>query len=84
MTREDFIFTIGFDGDGPVVDKLNAKKFGKLGTEDLFREGFYKSAVCSAVFSGSEAEEKLILDLYNEKSDRKVGSFAELKAVFGV
>ena len=37
MTREDFIFTIGFDGDGPVVDKLNAKKFGKLGTEDLFK-----------------------------------------------
>lgn len=34
MTREDFIFTIGFDGDGPVVDKLNAKKFGKLGTGD--------------------------------------------------
>jgi len=84
MTREDFIFTIGYDGDGPVVDKKSAKASGKLGTEELFRQGFLKAAVRSAVFAGNENEEKLVLELYNKEVNRKLGSFAELRAVFGV
>ena len=32
MTREEFIFTIGYDGDNAVVDKKSAQEYGKLGS----------------------------------------------------
>ncbi|MBO7430875.1 MAG: hypothetical protein J6U56_07685 [Spirochaetia bacterium] len=84
MTREEFIFTIGYDGDNAVVDKKSAKEFGKLGTAELFDRGMVKAAVCSAIFSKDKGEEQLVLDKFNALDRQKVESFAELKKIFGV
>ena len=84
MTREEFIFTIGYDGDNAVVDKKSAKEFGKLGTAELFDRGMVKAAVCSAIFSKDKGDEQLVLDKFNALDRQKVESFAELKKIFGV
>jgi len=84
MTREEFIFTIGYDGDNAVVDKKSAKAFGKLSAAELFDKGMVKAAVCSAIFSKDQGEEQLVLDKYNALAGQPVESFAELKKIFGV
>lgn len=84
MTREEFIFTIGYDGDNAVVDKKSAKEYGKLGTAELFDKGMVKAAVCSAIFSKDKGEEQLVLDKYNALASQKVESFGDLKKIFGV
>jgi hypothetical protein len=84
MTREEFIFTIGYDGDNAVVDKKSAQEFGKLGTEALFDKGLVKAAVCSAIFSKDKGEEQLVLDKYNALAGQPVATFDELKKIFGV
>ncbi len=84
MTREEFIFTIGYDGDAEVVDKKSAKAFGKLSTSELFDKGMVKAALRSALYSKKPEEEQLVLDRYNAIAGSPVASFAELKKIFGV
>ncbi|MBO7517140.1 MAG: hypothetical protein J6T61_05300 [Spirochaetia bacterium] len=84
MTREEFIFTIGYDGDNSVVDKKSAQEYGKLGTAELFDRGMVKAAVCSAIFSKDKGEEQLVLDKFNALAGQPVESFDELKKIFGV
>jgi len=38
-TREDFLFTIGYDGESAVVDGKAKAAYGKSGTMDLARKG---------------------------------------------
>ena len=45
MTREEFIFTIGYDSDNAVVDKKSGQAYGKLSTAELFDKGLVKAAV---------------------------------------
>ena len=84
MTREEFIFTIGYDGDNAVVDKKSAQEYGKLGTAELFDKGLVKAAVCAAIFSQDKGEEQLVLDKYNALAGQPVTTFDELKKIFGV
>jgi len=84
MTREEFIFTIGYDGDDAVVDKKSMQQYGKLGTGALFDKGLIKAAVCSALFSKNKEEEQLVLDKYNAMASHSVESFDSLKKIFGV
>ena len=84
MTREEFIFTIGFDGDSEVVDKKSASAYGKLTTAQLFDKGMIKPALCSAIYSKNPDEQKLVLDRYNAAAGHPVESFEELKKIFGV
>jgi hypothetical protein len=49
MERKDFIAVIGFNGPQAVVDKKLQKKIQKLSTLELFKEGHFKPAFCSAL-----------------------------------
>ncbi len=84
MKREEFIFTIGYDGNNAVVDKKSAQEYGKLSSAELFDKGMVKAAVCSAIFSKDKGEEQLVLDKYNTLAAQRVESFEELKKIFGV
>jgi hypothetical protein len=86
--RKDFVFTIGYDGSTAVVDGGLKRRFGSLGTEELAEKGFFKQALCSAVFEGAAAGEdprlQKILELYNAGAEHKLGQAEELKRMFGV
>jgi hypothetical protein len=83
LSREDFIFTIGYDGPVAVVDKQARKKFGKLSTKELAEKGFFRPAYSSAVYSGNKEEIELVAEAYN----RSGGNSADVSAMdrlFGV
>lgn len=100
ISRADFVFTIGYEGDVAVVDGALKKRYGSLSTEQLVQQGLFKQALCSAIYeaqgpgsaapgpTGELAEVpaplQRVLEAYNQKADRKVGTLEQLKRLFGV
>ena len=92
ISRGDFVFTIGYEGNTAVVDGAMKKRYRSLSTVELAEKQLYKQAVCSAVYeevtrkqgnSGGEALQR-VLEIYNSDTERKIGSVEELKRTFGV
>ena len=84
MTRSEFVFTIGFQGDAAVVDRRAQRRYGKLGTMELAGEGLYRAAFCSAIFSGVEAEMNAFVRFFAEKTGMDGLTADRLKGLFGV
>ena len=63
LSREDFIFTIGYDGPAAVVDKQAKRKYGKLSTRELAGKGLFRAAYSSAVYSGNQEDLRFVADL---------------------
>lgn len=84
ISREDFIFTIGFDGASAVVDGKAKKEYGKLSTMELAHKGLYRAAFSSALYSGKPEEMKAFIDFFNEKAKTNFSEAAELSRLFGV
>ena len=84
MTREDFIFTVGYDGDAAVVDKKAKGKYSKMTTIELLNEGFFKPALCSAIFSENPDELNTVLETYNSFTEKKIDNIEQLKLVLGI
>jgi hypothetical protein len=84
LTREDFVFTIGYDGPSAVVDKQAQKKYGGLSTGELAEKGLFRAAYSSAVFSRNPAEKQLVADVYNRLSAGSPVDPSTLDRFFGV
>ncbi len=84
ISREDFLFTIGYDGETAIVDGKSKRRYGRLSTEELARKGLFKPALCSALYAKDEAGLELVLKVYNERSDKKLDSVNHLKRTLGV
>jgi len=84
MKREDFIFTIGYDGDTAIVDGKAKKRYGKLNTGQLAEAGLFKAAFCSALFSGIEQEVQQVVEAYNKGEKASYSNEDDLKRLFGV
>jgi hypothetical protein len=83
LSREDFIFTIGFDGPVAVVDKQAKKKFARLSTRELAEKGLFRPAYSSAVYSGNKEEIELVAEAYSRLQGHPVDVSA-LERLFGV
>jgi hypothetical protein len=78
LSREDFIFTIGYDGPVAVVDKQAKRRYGKLSTRELAGKGLLRAAYSSAVYSGNQEDLKFVADLSQAElsaMDRLFGVF---------
>ena len=84
ISREDFIFTIGYDGDRAIVDGKAKREYGKLSTMELAEEGLYRAAFSSALYSKNEAEMKEFIDFFNIKAGTKFTKAEEVRRLFGV
>ena len=88
MKREEFIATVGYQGDTALVDKNLLRTVKDLDTGALLEKGFYKAAFCSALYKSSESgdfsEEQLVLENYNNNHGVQVPSVEALKRIFGV
>jgi hypothetical protein len=84
ISREDFIFTIGFDGEVAIVDGRSKRSYGKLSTIELAEKGLFKAAVCSAVFEKDEEALRMIMESYNRRAHQAVTSPEQLMRLFGV
>jgi len=86
LSREDFIFTIGYDGASAIVDGRAKRQYGKLGTMELAEEGLYKAAFASAFyeFKKDEAPMKAFIQFFNAKAGTSYTKPEELQRLFGV
>ena len=90
LSREDFVFTIGYDGPAAVVDNHAKRKYGKLSTRELAEKGFFRAAYASAVYSKDPQEQKSVAEAYNrlrgnpsaEVSDAEVAALSKLFGVY--
>ena len=84
MKRHEFIFSIGYQGSAAMVDKTASRRYGKLSTEELAREGLYRAAFCSALYSGDETEFDAFKRVFEPASGYQNVSVEQLKRLFGV
>ena len=84
MTRSEFVFTIGFQGDAAVVDKRAQRRYGKLTTMELAGEGLFRAAFCSAIYSGDDREMNEFVRYFADKTGMDDLSADRLKRLFGV
>jgi hypothetical protein len=84
ISREDFVFTIGFDGAMAVVDGRAKRQYGKLSTIELAEAGMYRAAFSSALYSKSDEDMRAFLDFFNAKAGTSYSTAEQLKRLFGV
>ncbi|MDR0387906.1 MAG: hypothetical protein LBH57_07680 [Treponema sp.] len=84
LSREDFVFTIGYDGAAAVVDGQAKRRYGSLSTAELAEQGLFRAAYSSAVYSKNPGELQTVLDAYNRTSGSSFTAGAPLDRLFGV
>ncbi len=84
ISREDFVFTIGFDGGTAIIDGKAKAQYGKLDTKALAGAGLYRSAFASAVFSGSAEDLRDFAAIFNAKAGTSYATEVEFSRLFGV
>jgi hypothetical protein len=84
LSREDFIFTIGYDGPQAVVDGQAKRRYGRLSTRELAEKGLFRAAYSSAVYSKNPAEVEAVLDIYRKTVGADRGVVSSPDRLFGV
>jgi hypothetical protein len=84
LSREDFIFTIGYDGPIAVVDKQAKKQYKSLSSAELAEKGQYRAACSSAIWSKNPRELDAVLDVYNKNVNSPLNPDVSLERLFGV
>jgi hypothetical protein len=84
LTRENFIFTIGYDGPSAVVDSQAKRRYGSLSTAELAERGLFRAAYSSAIFSGDASEKALVIEKYNASAGTSFKAGDSLDRLFGV
>ena len=84
MKREDFMFTIGYQGDTALVDGSAKRQYGRLSTRELAEKGLLKPAMCSALYSGEQAEVEAVLETYRKQGGDPGVTVEQLKRMLGV
>ena len=95
LSREDFIFTIGYDGPHAVVDSQAKRRYGSLSTRELAERGLYRAAYASVVYARRSAENgtgqegwesglAAFVEIYNRNSGATLTADSPLDRLFGV
>ncbi|MDR1574603.1 MAG: hypothetical protein LBS37_01235 [Treponema sp.] len=84
LSREEFIFTIGYDGPAAVVDGKAKKRYGGLSTRELAEKGLFRAAYSSAIWSKAPGELETVVEIYNQISGASLSPAASLDRLFGV
>jgi hypothetical protein len=84
LSREDFIFTIGYDGPAAVVDNQAKKRYGALSTRELAEKGLFRAAYSSAVYSKDPGELDTVVEIYNKTARASLTVNSPLDRLFGV
>jgi len=84
MTREEFMFTLGYNGNQAIIDKTRYGKYKKASLEVLCQDGQFKAALCCAFWNKDEPGMQQVLSAYNRQNSKPLKSIEELKRAFGV
>jgi hypothetical protein len=81
MKREDFVFTIGYQGNAALIDGEARRKYGKYSAAELLEEGLYRAAFCAALYDESLQE---FTEDFRNRTGNSVDNETALKRLFGV
>jgi hypothetical protein len=84
LSREEFIFTIGYDGPAAVVDGQAKRRYGGLSTRELAEKGLFRAAYSSAIWSKDAKEIEALVEIYNSISGASLTPDSPLDRLFGV
>lgn len=84
LSREDFIFTIGYDGPVAVVDGHAKRRYGSLSARQLAEKGLFRAAYSSALWSKDSADTQAVVEIYNRASGSSLTVDSQLGRLFGV
>ncbi|MDR2102289.1 MAG: hypothetical protein LBP43_06935 [Treponema sp.] len=84
LSREDFIFTIGYDGPAAVIDGQAKSRYRSLSTRELAEKGLFRAAYSSAVYSKDPEELKIVMDCYNKVTEASGVPLPAPDRLFGV
>jgi len=84
LTREEFIFTIGYDGPAAVIDGQAKRRYGNLSTRELAEKGLFRAAYSSAIWSKDKKEIETLVEIYNRISGASLIPDSPLDRLFGV
>ena len=90
LSREDFVFTIGYDGPVAVIDNQAKRMYGKFSTRELAEKGLFRAAYSSAVYSRDPGELKFVAEAYyrliehTSAADLSEANLSTLNRLFGV
>lgn len=84
MKREDFVFSIGYQGEAAIVDAKAAKRYSGLSPVELAEKGLYRAAFCGALFDNDEKAMETIVQKYNGTSGASLRGSDDMKRLLGV
>lgn len=84
LSREEFIFTIGYDGPAAVIDNQAKKRYSSLSTRELAEKGLFRAAYSSAIWSKDANELAAVIEIYNKTSCAPINPDSSLERLFGV
>jgi len=84
LSREDFIFTIGYDGPAAVIDGQAKRRYGSLSTKELAEKGLFRAAYSSAIWSKDPKDLEAVVETYNRISGSALKTDSPLDRLFGV
>jgi hypothetical protein len=84
LSREDFIFTIGYDGPAAVVDGQAKKRYGSLSTRELAERGLFRAAYSSAIYAKDPGDLEILVEIYNKTAGASLTVNSPLDRLFGV
>ncbi len=84
MTREEFVFSVGFQGESAIIDGKARKANKGLDTAGLVEKGLFRAAFCSALFDNNETDMKIVLEAYNSHSGASMKTVDDMKKMLGI
>lgn len=84
MTRNAFVFCIGYNGGSAIVDRKLEAQYGRMNTRQLYAQGLYKPAVASAIYAKNDEDLEWIRKEYSVITGRDIRDIDTLKRTVGV
>jgi hypothetical protein len=84
FSRDDFVFTIGFDGDAAVVDRRAKAKYRGRSTMELAKAGLFRAAYASALYGDDAREMEEFLRYYDSVAGTTYAVKGDASRLFGV
>ncbi|MBN2617009.1 MAG: hypothetical protein JXR64_01715 [Spirochaetales bacterium] len=84
MKLDDFMFTVGYNGDEAIVNKLTEQEGKTLSVKELVDKGQFKPALCNALKNSDNEGIQYLMDSYNRISGSHYHSEMQIMRLFGV
>lgn len=84
IAREDFLFTIGYDGNTAIVDAKARAQYGKLTTAQLMERSLFRAAFASALHSGDPEDFRVFYEAFNARAGTAFTDLESFKRLFGI